>query len=136
MLVVGIVWQYVHSVSTNVAYYLHHQREPLKDLGFTVLPALSRRLQILSEIVFFSFLFCTIVFTLSPFCGLRHKRERSSSAERLIVSSLIHREKPIFTTVNARPSIFLQTSTIYTCQPLNSRTSSTDPSDQPSSTFV
>lgn len=59
--------QYVHSVATNVAYYLHQQREPLYDLGFEFIPALSKKMQILSEMLFFLFISITIGFALSPF---------------------------------------------------------------------
>mmetsp|Transcript_20041 Transcript_20041/g.40464 ORF Transcript_20041/g.40464 Transcript_20041/m.40464 type:complete len:324 (-) Transcript_20041:103-1074(-) len=60
------VWQYVHSVATNVAYYLHVQRPPLTDLGFELLPALTKRTQVISEIMFFICLFATIGYALSP----------------------------------------------------------------------
>jgi hypothetical protein len=61
----GSVFQYVHSVSTNLAYIIHEQREVLYDLGFATVPALS--LQIISEILFFMLLFSTIFFAISPF---------------------------------------------------------------------
>eukprot|EP00736_Rhodelphis_marinus_P008326 Rmarinus@m.8286 len=33
-------WQYVHSVATNLVYYLHEaSKEPIKDLGFDLFPA-------------------------------------------------------------------------------------------------
>jgi hypothetical protein len=67
ILLMGVVFQYLHSVATNVAYYLHVQRQPLYDLGFVIFPALSRQMQILSEVMFFAMLFSTILFALSPF---------------------------------------------------------------------
>jgi len=67
ILLLGVVWQYVHSVATNLAYYLHTQRTPLNDLGFNVIPALSSQLTVISEVLFFIFLTSTILFVLSPF---------------------------------------------------------------------
>lgn len=66
LLLLTAIWQYVHSVATNVAYYLHVQRPPLTDLGFELLPALSKRAQIVSEIMFFTCLILTLAFILSP----------------------------------------------------------------------
>eukprot|EP00466_Bigelowiella_natans_P000118 jgi/Bigna1/45908/estExt_Genewise1.C_10076 len=67
LLLLTLIWQYVHSVATNVAYYLHVQRPPLTDLGFDLLPALSKNFQIISEIMFFICVFLTIGFLVSPF---------------------------------------------------------------------
>mmetsp|Transcript_4085 Transcript_4085/g.5874 ORF Transcript_4085/g.5874 Transcript_4085/m.5874 type:complete len:323 (+) Transcript_4085:149-1117(+) len=64
--ILTILWQYVHSVATNVAYYLHVQRPPLADLGFELLPALTKRTQIISEIMFFTCLIATVAFLISP----------------------------------------------------------------------
>jgi len=72
ILLIGVIFQYVHSVATNVAYYLHVQRQPLYDLGFVIFPALSRQMQMLSEVMFFIMLFSTIFFALSPFF-MRHR---------------------------------------------------------------
>jgi phosphatidylethanolamine phospholipase C len=67
LLLLCVFFQYVHSVATNVAYLLHVQREPLYDLGFAALPALSRQMQVVSEVMFFICVTCTILFALSPF---------------------------------------------------------------------
>jgi len=67
LLLLTLIWQYVHSVATNVAYYLHVQRPPLTDLGFDLLPALSKNFQIVSEIMFFICVFLTVGFLISPF---------------------------------------------------------------------
>lgn len=69
VLLVCAFMQYVHSVCTNIAYYLHVPREPLKDLGFLFFPALSKRMQILSEIMFFLFVGTALSFAFSPFFG-------------------------------------------------------------------
>jgi len=72
ILLTGIIFQYIHSVCTNVVYYLHVPRQPLYDLGFVIFPALSREMQILSEIMFFMLFGGTILFMLSPFF-MRHR---------------------------------------------------------------
>jgi len=71
LLLMCAIFQYIHSVCTNVVYFLHVPRQPLYDLGFAVLPALSRQMQILSEIMFFVLFFSTIMFTLSPLVARR-----------------------------------------------------------------
>lgn len=75
VLLLGVFFQYVHSVGTNVAYYLHQQREPLYDLGFATFPALSRQMQVLSEVMFFVLVGGTILFALSPFFNRTMKRK-------------------------------------------------------------
>jgi len=65
---IGLVFQYIHKVATNVVYYLHVPRQPLRDMGFELFPALSRDMQILSEVLFFMLFISTIVFMISPFC--------------------------------------------------------------------
>jgi len=67
ILVAAIIFQYIHKICTNIAYYLHVQRQPLRDMGFELFPALSRQMQILSEILFFTLFLSTIVFMVSPF---------------------------------------------------------------------
>lgn len=59
------VFQYVHSIATNLAYVMHQPRAVLYDLGFAVIPAIE--MQVLSEILFFILLFGTIFFAISPF---------------------------------------------------------------------
>ncbi len=72
MLTVGIFFQYIHKVCTNVAYYLHVQRQPLRDLGFELFPALPRQAQVLSEILFFALFLSTLAFMASPFFVRSH----------------------------------------------------------------
>jgi len=72
-ILVGLIFQYVHSVATNVAYYMHIPREPLADLGMSLLPELGPEKQIISEYMFFALFISTIVFALSPLF-LRHDR--------------------------------------------------------------
>jgi len=67
MILIGAIFQYVHSVATNVAYYMHVPREPLADLGFSLIPALSRETQIVSEYLFFALVGLTVGFAVSPF---------------------------------------------------------------------
>lgn len=76
VLLVGFVFQWVHSVSTNVVYMLHVQRQPLYDLGFELLPPLSRDWQIVSELVFFAFVTCVIGFALKPLLWERRGKAR------------------------------------------------------------
>mmetsp|Transcript_32015 Transcript_32015/g.56208 ORF Transcript_32015/g.56208 Transcript_32015/m.56208 type:complete len:370 (+) Transcript_32015:71-1180(+) len=66
LLLLTLIWQYVHSVATNVAYYLHVQRPPLTDLGFELLPALSKKTQVVSEVMFFICVLATIAYFVSP----------------------------------------------------------------------
>lgn len=67
LLILGIIWQYVHSVATNIAYYIHTPRTPLRDLGFLVFPPLSTDMQVLSEVFFFILVTITTMFAMSPF---------------------------------------------------------------------
>lgn len=71
VLILGLVFQYLHNVATNVAYYLHIPREPLTDVGFYVLPAISRNAQIFSDVLFVSLLLATVFFVFSPFLFYR-----------------------------------------------------------------
>jgi len=59
--------KYIHKICTNIAYYMHTPSEPLKDVGFMLVPALSRPMQIFSEVMFFTLLISAILFILSPF---------------------------------------------------------------------
>lgn len=67
LLLVGVIWQYVHSVATNIAYYIHTPRTPLRDLGFLMFPPLSTQMQVISEIFFFLLVTVTLTFVMSPF---------------------------------------------------------------------
>ncbi len=67
IILLGIIVQYVHSIATKVAYYIHVQREPLYDLGFAVFPALTKKWQIISEIMFFSYFISTLSWMFTPF---------------------------------------------------------------------
>lgn len=50
ILVLGIGFQYVHTISTRISYYLHVPREPLYDLGFEYLFTASPVIRLLSEV--------------------------------------------------------------------------------------
>jgi hypothetical protein len=52
VILIGLVFQYVHSVATNVAYYMHIPREPLADLGFTLIPPFTRDQQVTKHCFF------------------------------------------------------------------------------------
>jgi hypothetical protein len=67
ILLACVCMQWVHLVATNVAYYMHVPGEPLPDLGFAVLPALTPYQQIASECMFWFILASTIFFALTPF---------------------------------------------------------------------
>lgn len=63
-----ILFQYVHSVATNLVYYLHEPAdEPLKDLGFMVLPPLDEEDQFVSEVLFFILIAIVVAFAFKPF---------------------------------------------------------------------
>lgn len=79
VVVLGLMFQWVHSTATNVVYMLHVQRQPLYDLGFEVLPPLSRDWQIISELVFFAFIAGILVFALTPLV-----RERKGPARYIM----------------------------------------------------
>jgi membrane-associated phospholipid phosphatase len=52
IILIGSVYQYIHSVATNLVYYLHVPHEPLRDLGFELLsPPLEGSDQFWSEIL-------------------------------------------------------------------------------------
>jgi len=78
ILLLGIFFQYLHSVATRVAYFLHVPREPLPDLGFAVLPALTRETQIVSEYMFFAYLGSTILFAFSPFLRMHQSSKKEN----------------------------------------------------------
>jgi len=67
LLLVAVVMQWVHLVATNVAYYMHTPREPLHDLGFALLPALTPIQQLASEVVFWFIVLFTAGFAITPF---------------------------------------------------------------------
>lgn len=71
VLILGVVFQYLHNVASNVAYYLHIPREPLYDVGFWVFPSLSRNVQIFSDVLFCLLLLATVLFVFSPFVYMR-----------------------------------------------------------------
>lgn len=71
VLILGLVFQYLHNVATNVAYYLHIPREPLDDVGFYAFPPISRNLQIFSDVLFCAMLLATVFFIFSPFLVMR-----------------------------------------------------------------
>lgn len=49
----GVLMQYIHSVATNLVYYLHVVRPPLKDLGFMLLGRISEEQFWISEALFY-----------------------------------------------------------------------------------
>ena len=65
----ALVFQYVHNVATNFVYYLHVPAdEPLRDLGFELLPALEEEAeQFVSEIIFIILIAIIVSFVLYPF---------------------------------------------------------------------
>jgi len=63
----AVVFQYIHILATNVVYYLHEPQTRLYDLGFSVIPPLTPKQQIVSEVLFFCLLTFVIGFMLSPF---------------------------------------------------------------------
>ena len=65
----AVVFQYVHNVATNLVYYWHvPSEEPLRDIGFELLPALDEENeQNVSEIVFILVVVITVSFALYPF---------------------------------------------------------------------
>ncbi len=67
LFLLGAFFQYVHSVAHNLAYFLHIPKQPLFDIGFAVLPAMSTPVQIVSEIAFFIIVVLTILYALAPF---------------------------------------------------------------------
>lgn len=90
VIVIGLLMQYVHSVATNVAYYMHIQREPLADLGFALLPQLTPAQQPISEVVFFTLFLSTIAFALFyPWLDL--SRQHLSASKRLYTTLIAAR---------------------------------------------
>ena len=66
----GIVWQWVHSVFTNLAYYYHAQltaaqRVPLQDIAFGFLPKLQGGLWMASEYLVYSMVAIIVLAILS-----------------------------------------------------------------------
>jgi len=66
LLLVGL-FQYIHKVATNVAYYIHTPATPLRDLGFEMIPPLTIAQQKFSEWAFFTLFLYTGFFLASPF---------------------------------------------------------------------
>ena len=66
----GAVFQWVHSVFTNIAYYYHTQlsaaqRIPLKDVAYDILPALTGSLWMVSEYLVYTMLGISVLGMLS-----------------------------------------------------------------------
>ncbi|MES1909663.1 MAG: hypothetical protein MHM6MM_002365 [Cercozoa sp. M6MM] len=72
----GAIMQYVHSVMTNVVYYLHRPGERLRDLGFELLPELPEGVTIVSELLFFSLFLSALVFAVHGFAVKRSFRKQ------------------------------------------------------------
>lgn len=72
------VWQYVHKVGTNIAYYLHRPGPLLYDLGFEALPELGPQWQFLSETVFLVLFISGLGTCVSPLF-MRFDRPRSAT---------------------------------------------------------
>jgi len=71
-----VVFQYVQNVATNLVYYLHEPGEPLRELGYELLPALEESdKQLVSEIVFYILMAIIVCFALSPFFSKPQREE-------------------------------------------------------------
>jgi len=71
-LIFAILFQFVHNISTNIAYYYHSklsaaQRVPLADVGFAVLPKLTGEWWMVSEYIFLVMLFLPVSLAVSIF---------------------------------------------------------------------
>jgi len=90
IMLIGGIFQYVHSVATNVAYYMHVPREPLNDIGFAMLPAFTPQQQVISEIIFFLMFGSTILFVVVyPWFDL--SRRHLGAAKRLYSTMMLAR---------------------------------------------
>lgn len=70
-------YQYIHSIATNLVYYLHVPGEPLRDLGFELIPELEEGNQFWSEVCFLILVVIIIVFIGMPFfCKERPGEQR------------------------------------------------------------
>lgn len=65
-LIISIAFQPLHSWAHNMAYWLHTPDTTLYDLAFAIFPALTKQMQIVSEIAFFIILFTAIGFFCLP----------------------------------------------------------------------
>jgi hypothetical protein len=79
VIILGLVFQWVHSIAANVAYYLHEPRDTLPDIGFRVIPELGPELQWISEAAFFTFFISTILFGFSPLF-IQYQRPKFATA--------------------------------------------------------
>lgn len=78
-ILLGLFWQWVHSVGTNIVYWLHVQGPRLRDLGFDLLPELSGFWTWVNEILVYSLFAAAAGFLFSPFFIRRSKGIRISS---------------------------------------------------------
>ena len=68
-----ILIQYIHSISTNIAYFRHEQMLPLKDWGYETIPPLPDNMRWLSEFIFSIIFFSILLLSFIPFFLLKPK---------------------------------------------------------------
>lgn len=82
--------KHTYSTATNLAYYVHTPRQPLFDVGFAVLPALSPRMQIWSEVMFFTLVATTVMFAVSPFFRINYFMSRNGKTRGKDATYMAH----------------------------------------------
>eukprot|EP00954_Amorphochlora_amoebiformis_P013362 1048557-Amorphochlora_amoeboformis.AAC.1 len=67
LLVMCILFQFVHGLATNLARFLHIPQRPLYDLGFALIPKLEPPYEYLCDVVFCVCIVITMLVWISPF---------------------------------------------------------------------
>mmetsp|Transcript_24328 Transcript_24328/g.36501 ORF Transcript_24328/g.36501 Transcript_24328/m.36501 type:complete len:267 (+) Transcript_24328:128-928(+) len=72
LLLMCILFQWVHNLATNLARFLHIPQRPLYDLGFALIPSIDSNFEFICDVVFCLCILMTIIVWLSPFFTTKH----------------------------------------------------------------
>ncbi|XP_020101221.1 phosphatidylinositol:ceramide inositolphosphotransferase-like isoform X1 [Ananas comosus] len=67
LLLLGLVFQYIHGLAARGVHYLHRPGPTLQDLGFMILPELGKERGYISESLFTFIFFSFLLWTFHPF---------------------------------------------------------------------
>ncbi|ONK76864.1 uncharacterized protein A4U43_C02F650 [Asparagus officinalis] len=67
LLLLGLIFQYIHGLAARGVHYLHRPGPVLQDLGFMILPELGRERSYISETVFTVIFLSFLLWTFHPF---------------------------------------------------------------------
>lgn len=67
IVIISIIAQFVHSAAANYAYYKHIPSEPLRDLGFELIPEIHGPIRDISEHITLGIVFSSIFWSFYTF---------------------------------------------------------------------